>query len=152
MGKQWKQRETLYSWAPKSLQMVTTAMKQKTLASWKKSYDKLSMLKSRDITLLTKVYIVKVKVLVARSSLTLCNPMDCSLPGSSVMEFSRQEHWSGLLFPSPGDLPDPGTESVSPVSPALAGGFSTAEPPGKFAVALFLKKQKQKETSHQSIS
>jgi len=49
-----------------------------------------------------------------------------------------------LLFPSPGDLPDPGIEPVSPVSPALAGGFSTAEPPGKFTVALFLKKQKTK--------
>ena len=38
------------------------------------------------------------------------------------MGFPRQEHWSGLLFPSPGDLPDPGTE---PASPALAGGFFT---------------------------
>ena len=32
---------------------------------------------------------------------TLCDPMDCSLPGSSVPGFSRQEHWSGLPFPSP---------------------------------------------------
>ena len=39
MGKQWKQQETLFSWAPKSLQMVTAAMKLKTLAPWKKSYD-----------------------------------------------------------------------------------------------------------------
>ena len=39
------------------------------------------------------------------------------------MGFSRPEHWSGLPFPSPGDLPDPGIE---PVSPALAGGFFTA--------------------------
>ena len=44
------------------------------------------------------------------------------------MGFSRQEYWSGLPFPSPGDLPDPGTE---PRSPALAGGFFTTEPPGK---------------------
>ena len=44
------------------------------------------------------------------------------------MRFPRQEHWSGLPFPSPGALPDPGTE---PVSPALAGGFLTTEPPGK---------------------
>ena len=43
-------------------------------------------------------------------------------------EFPRQEYWSGLPFPSPGDLPLPGTE---PVSSALAGGFFTAEPPGK---------------------
>ena len=41
------------------------------------------------------------------------------------MDFSRQEYWSGLPFPSPGDLPDPGIEPVSPMSPALAGGFFT---------------------------
>ena len=43
-------------------------------------------------------------------------------------EFPRQEHWSGLPFPSPGDLPDPRIELASP---ALAGGYFTAEPPGK---------------------
>ena len=36
------------------------------------------------------------------------------------MEFSRQEYWSGLLFPSPGNLPDPGVEPMSLASPALA--------------------------------
>ena len=45
------------------------------------------------------------------------------------MEFSRQESWSGL--PCPGDLPDPGIESVSLISAALAGGFLTNGPPGK---------------------
>ena len=39
------------------------------------------------------------------------------------MGFSQQEYWSGLLFPSPGDLPNPGTEPMSLASPALAGGF-----------------------------
>ena len=39
--------------------------------------------------------------------------------------FSRQEDWSGLPFPSPGDLTDPG---IKPKSPALAGGFFTTEP------------------------
>ena len=43
--------------------------------------------------------------------------------------FPRQEYRSGLPFPSPGDLPDPGTE---PMSPTVAGGFFTTEPPGKF--------------------
>ena len=47
------------------------------------------------------------------------------------MEFSRQEYWSGLPFPTPGDLPDPGIEPTSPVSSALAGGFFTTVPPGK---------------------
>ena len=44
------------------------------------------------------------------------------------MGFSRQEYWSGLPFPTPGDLPDPGIE---PESPALASKFFTTEPPGK---------------------
>ena len=41
------------------------------------------------------------------------------------MGFSRQEYWSGLPCPPPGDLPNPGIEPTSPVSPALAGGFFT---------------------------
>ena len=45
------------------------------------------------------------------------------------MGFPREEYWSGLLFPSPGDLPTPWIE---PVFLALAGGFFTTEPPGKF--------------------
>ena len=47
----------------------------------------------------------KVKVLVAELCPTLCDPMDYSLPGSSVHGFSRQEYWSGQPFPFPGDLP-----------------------------------------------
>ena len=45
--------------------------------------------------------------------------------------FPRQEYWSALPCPPPGDLPDPGMEPVSPASPALAGGFFTPEPPRK---------------------
>ena len=47
-----------------------------------------------------------------QSCLALCNVMDCSLPGSSVLclRFSRQEYKSGLSLPIPGDLPDLGTE------------------------------------------
>jgi len=41
------------------------------------------------------------------------------------MGFSRQESWSGLPFPPPGDLPNPGIEPASFISPALAGGFFT---------------------------
>ena len=50
---------------------------------------------------------------------------------SLSMEFPRQEHWSGLPFLSPGDLPTPGIELASLVSPALASAFFTTEPPGK---------------------
>ena len=47
------------------------------------------------------------------------------------MELPRQECWSGLPFPPPGDLPDSGIKPTSLVSPALAGRFFTIEPPGK---------------------
>ena len=50
---------------------------------------------------------------------------------SLFMGFSRQEYWSGLPFPPPGDLPDPEIEPTSLLSPALGGGFFTMEPPGK---------------------
>jgi len=50
---------------------------------------------------------------------TLCGPMDCSPPGSSVHGFSRQKYRSGLPCPPPGDLPDPGIKPVAPVAPAM---------------------------------
>ena len=69
------------------------------------------------------------------SCLTLCNPVDCSPPGSSVHRFSRQEYQSGLPRPPPGDLPDPGIELKSFMSPALTGGLftpsATWEAPGR---------------------
>ena len=55
------------------------------------------------------------------------------------MGFQRQEYWSGLLFPSPRDLPDSGIEPTSLASPALAGGFFTVEPPGKPQSILLLR-------------
>ena len=78
---------------------------------------------------------------------TLCNPMDCSRQSSLSMVFSRQEYWSGLPCTPPGDLPDPGIEPVSLISPALAGRFftmsSTWEAPqhkyvGNFLLSLWL--------------
>ena len=63
--------------------------------------------------------------LVTKSRLTLFNPMECSLPGSPLSTgFPRQEYWSRLPFPSPGDLPAPG---IKPVSPAQTGGFLAPE-------------------------
>ena len=47
------------------------------------------------------------------------------------MGFSKQVYWSGLSFPTPGDLHDPGIKPTSLVSPAVAGGFFTTMPPGK---------------------
>ena len=47
------------------------------------------------------------------------------------MEFPRQEYWSALSFPTPGDLPDLGIKPVSPASPGLAGIFFTSVRPGR---------------------
>ena len=55
-------------------------------------------------------------------------PMDCRPQAPLSVRFPRQEYWTRLPFPSPGDLPHP---RIEPASPALAGGFFIAEPPGK---------------------
>ena len=55
-------------------------------------------------------------------------PWTVALQASLSMGFFRQEYWSGLPFPPPGDLPDPG---IKPVSSALAGGFFITASPGK---------------------
>ena len=63
MRKQWKQRKTLFSWAPKSLQMITATMKLRYLLLGRNDMTKVdSILKSRDITLLTKMSIVKAMI------------------------------------------------------------------------------------------
>ena len=61
------------------------------------------------------------------------NPWTIARQAPLSMEYSRQEYWSGLTIPFPGDLPDPGIE---PKSPALAGGFFTTEPPGEHSAFL----------------
>ena len=60
--------------------------------------------------------------------MTLCDPMTIAQKVPLSMEFSRQEYWSGLPFPSPGDLPNPGTESMSP---AFQADSLLSELPGK---------------------
>ena len=59
---------------------------------------------------------------------TLCDPVGCSPPGSSVHGISQARILHRWLLRFPGDLPDPGTELESP---AMAGGFFTTEPPGR---------------------
>ena len=69
------------------------------------------------------------------SSFMLCHPVvtpqtvACQSPLS--IEFSRQEHWSGVSFTPPGDFPNPEIEPVSLGSPVSVGRFFTLEPPGK---------------------
>ena len=65
---------------------------------------------------------------VVQSCPTLCDPTDDSPPGSSLRRISHGEYWSGLPFPSPGDLPDP---EIEPRSPELQVDSLPSEPPGK---------------------
>ena len=68
-------------------------------------------------------------LVVTQSCLTLCDPTDyIACQASLSMEFLRQECWSELPFPSPGDLPNPG---IKRRSSALQADFSPPEPPGK---------------------
>ena len=105
-----------------------------------------SILKRRDITLPTKVHLVKAMVFpvvmygceswtvkkVKVKSLSrvrlFVTPWTIAHQAPPSLGFSRQEYWSGLPFPSPGDLPDPG---IKPRSPALQADTLTSEPPGK---------------------
>ena len=61
-----------------------------------------------------------------QACLTLCDPMNYNLLGSSAHRIPQARIWSGLPCPPPGDLPDPGMEHTSLMSPALAGGFFTS--------------------------
>ena len=63
--------------------------------------------------------------------MTFATPCTVAHQTPLSMEFSRQEYWSGLPFPTPGDHPDTGIEHVSSASLALAGRFFTPEPLGK---------------------
>ena len=65
---------------------------------------------------------------VAQSCLTLCDPWTVVHQAPPSMGFSRQEYWSGLPFPPPGDLPNPGIE---PRSPTLQADALTSAPPEK---------------------
>ena len=69
-------------------------------------------------------FIIKVEVLVDQLCLTLCNPMNCSLPGFFLHGIPGKNTGVGKPFPSPGDLPDPGIE---PWSPALQADSLPAE-------------------------
>ena len=85
--------------------------------------------------------------LVAKSCLTLVTPWTVACQAPLSMGFSRQEYWSGLPFPSPGDLPDPGIE---PASPALQADSYQLSYEGSPSSVRSLKKQessKKKSTS-----
>ena len=86
--------------------------------------------------------VLVVAVVCAKSlqlCLTLCDPMDSSLPGPLSMGFSRPESWRGLPRPPPGHLPDPGTEPLSPASPAFPGRFFTTSATWEVGLLLLQK-------------
>ena len=71
------------------------------------------------------------KLLQSFLTLSHCDPLDCSLPNPLPMGFSRQEYWSGLPWPPPGNLPHPGIKPTSLIFLALADGLFTSSAPGK---------------------
>ena len=79
----------------------------------------------------TTLLMTQMPMLHSQACLTLCDPKNCvACQATQSMGLHRQEYWSGLPFPSPGDLPNPGKEPVSPEAPAFAGWLFTTEPPG----------------------
>ena len=86
-----------------------------------------SILNSRDTTLPTKVLLVKKEKSLSRVQLFVI-PWTIDYQDPQSMEFSRPEYWSGLPFPSPVDLPNPG---IKPGSPALQADALLSESPGK---------------------
>ena len=84
---------------------------------------------------------------VAKSCPTVWEPMTLAGQAPLSMGYSREEYWSGLPFPSPGDLTDPGVETRSLASHAMASSFFTTEPDGKprLSVVLAVKNLGQRQ-------
>ena len=75
------------------------------------------------------LFYIRNQLVLAPLCQTLCNPMKTAAHQDPLsMGFPRQEYLSGLPFPTPGDLPDPGIEPVSLAFSELAGRFPTTEP------------------------
>ena len=75
--------------------------------------------------------LIHVRLLSLASPWTIAHQDYSPTTAQLSMECSRQEYWSALPFPPPGDLLNPGIEPASPASLALADGFFTTQPPGK---------------------
>ena len=78
--------------------------------------------------------------------------MDCSPPGSLTVGLPRQEYCSGLPFPPPWDLPNPGIKLMSLVSPALAGRLFTTVPCGKSKAYITLILKTDKDTTRKLLT
>ena len=77
------------------------------------------------------------KVFLAQLCPTLCNPVDHTVR----LLCPRQEYWSGLPFPSPGDLTNPGIE---PGSPAMQADYSPSEAPGELKASQFQRQERER--------
>ena len=82
---------------------------------------------------------------VTQSCPTLCDPWTIAHQAPPSMGFSRQEYWSGLPFPSPGDLPDPGIEPRSPTSEADALTFASPGKPSNARIQVLTSKISREE-------
>ena len=82
---------------------------------------------------------------IAQSCLTLCDPMAVGHQAPLSMGLSHQESWSGLPFPPPGGLPNPGIKPAFPAVPALTDGLFTTEPSGKPSNKIGITKFDSKE-------
>ena len=89
--------------------------------------------------------------LVAKLCLTLATPWTVARQTPLSIGFSRQEYWSVLPFPSPGNLPDPGIKAMCPAALALAESFFTTEPPGKPYLCPYLKSKCKLHFSPRSL-
>ena len=86
---------------------------------------------------------MKVKVKSLSRVRLFVTPWTVAYQAPPSMGFSRQDYWSGLPFPSPGDLPNPGIE---PWSPTLEADALTSEPPGKPNIYLYKSLNKKQES------
>ena len=118
-----------FLWSPKANQDLFLQKKISTGITWWAKSGWLRSTKDKINTLQEKTRFPNSRTWSLQSCLTLSDSRDCS-PGSSVHGISRQECWSELPFPTPGGLLGLGIQPMPPVSPALAGGFLTPEPPG----------------------
>ena len=93
-----------------------------------------------------KYYMIlgKVKALVTSHVWLFAAPWTVAHKAPLSIEFSRQEYWSGLPFPSPGCLPNPG---IKPGSPALQANSLPSEPPGKLMILLIVESKKIQQTN-----
>ena len=88
------------------------------------------------ILILSSVFDMSCAAVLSQSvvSDTFVTPWTVACQAPLSMGFSRHEYWSGLPFPTPGDLLNPGIKPMSLASPALAGEFFTTAPRGKFLI------------------